>query len=213
MVKSKHITAPELAVGKLTGRSASGHKGILDTLLAKKELLHAIHKHAMDNRFEPILVRVLLQWCDGAHRYRDDMGYPSDTIEKDITWVGTLKPSSEQLLRLAEDRGLHAYTCRRVCVVDALVEYYGSDCPKHCSARMVVASAGGFDVICVCVSRSAGERRSPPVIATSKPEHCLSSVSTWLTCDATNVDTACAQLYISRTARSRPTTTSRSRLL
>ena len=105
MIQSPAVTAPELAVYKLSGKNMPGGKGILDLLMAKRELGALLYKHAAEHSFEKLVVDALARWDEGAQFYRKDMGFGFVVVNKvvDISWVGTLKLSGEQFLRLYED--------------------------------------------------------------------------------------------------------------
>ena len=73
LVKTKTITAGEVALRQLTGRGLPGGKGLLDTLIGKMELgLHLVSM-AESMQISSVLVTKLRTWMAGLDIYRKDI--------------------------------------------------------------------------------------------------------------------------------------------
>ena len=52
---------------------------------------------------EPHVIAKLQAWSVTPTAYRQDVGFPFDTVKKDVTWIGACKPSSNVMIRIYED--------------------------------------------------------------------------------------------------------------
>lgn len=106
VLKTGLVTAPELSLRQLQGRSCPGGKGILDLLLAKQDVAVSLHKFASDNGFDNVLVTKMDGWKSSINNYRADVGY-WDPVAKSYTvnnqWISGLTPANQKLLALWDE--------------------------------------------------------------------------------------------------------------
>lgn len=65
--------ASDFAERKLSGRGEPGGKGILDLLLAKRDMALAIIQHCTVEGYDPALITMLQEWAQAHNVYREDV--------------------------------------------------------------------------------------------------------------------------------------------
>ena len=68
--KTYLLTAPEVSLRQLQGKSMPGGKGILDLLPAKRDVADALHKFASEKGFASNLVMKMETWRASVDAYR-----------------------------------------------------------------------------------------------------------------------------------------------
>ena len=94
----------EVSVRILGGRGLPGGRGLCDLYITKRELGQAIIVFASENNMQDSAVGVLKLWIDCAMEYKD-------YITRRSSFIGSLKPSSQMLIRCFEDHPCSLLLC------------------------------------------------------------------------------------------------------
>ena len=100
-VRAGLASTGELSVRQLSGKGLPGGKGVLDVLIGKQEVAHALTRTSESIGLSPDLARHLSQWSLSHTNYRADMGYTPG--EKDTQWVSAMSPPDIKFLDLFQD--------------------------------------------------------------------------------------------------------------
>ena len=78
-----------------------GGKGLMDLLIAKREMGLLLNKWADDNNLCQSTLNISQYWMKGHPQYHEYVSYPGKPVDE--SWFGVQPASGQELLRLFED--------------------------------------------------------------------------------------------------------------